>query len=110
MLYLHKKRKIIEGKLMIWLEMIRTQAALGKEATVESELKALSQNALKNPDQSGLTEIIIYKHASVSGYFAICLVWETEHAQAIGSVTGLNVSQTLKNLGLVDHSVWIQRE
>ena len=95
---------------MMWLEMIKVQAAIGKEGPVANELKALNQNNLKNPDCSGLIEVVIYTHASVPGHFAICLVWDTEHPQTAGSLIGLNVSQTLKALGLVDHSVWIEKE
>jgi hypothetical protein len=94
----------------MWLEMIKIQAAIGKEDSASKELKALNQNVLKNPDCSGLIEVVIYTHASVPGQFAICLGWETEHPQTAGSLIGLNVSQTLKALGLVDHSVWIEKE
>jgi hypothetical protein len=95
---------------MMWLEMIKIQAAIGKEGTVSNELKALNQNVVKNPDCSGLTGIIIYNHASVPGHFAICLAWETEYPQSAGSLIGLNLSQTLKALALVDHSVWIEEK
>jgi len=94
----------------MWLEMIKIQAAIGKQGTVSKELKAVNQNALGNPDASGLIKVVICAHASIPGSFVIFLVWETEHPQIAGSLTGLNLSQSLRTFGLVDHSVWFEKE
>jgi hypothetical protein len=110
MLCLKAKRRNADGKRMKWLEMIKIQAALGREGTVANELKALKNNVRKNPDCSGLSELIICNHASIPGYFAICLVWESRNLHTAGSLTGLNVSQSLRAFGLVDHSVWVEKE
>ena len=105
-----KGEKKTRAKLMRWLEMIKIQAAIGEQGTVLKELKALNENVLKNPDCSDLMKIVICAHASIPGNFVICLVWETEYPQTAGSLIGLNVSQSLKAFGLVDHSVWFEKE
>ena len=92
---------------MGWLEIIKIQAAIGKQGIVSEELKALNQNALGDPDCSERIKVVICAHASIPGNFVICLVWETEYPQTAGSLIGLNVSQSLKAFGLVDHSVWV---
>jgi hypothetical protein len=93
---------------MRWLEIIKIQSAIGKESTVKERLQALNQNIPKHPDNLGLVEVTIYHHASVPGFFVIYLKWDTENAQTLGSLVGLNLSQTLKAFGLVDHSVWTE--
>lgn len=95
---------------MKWLETIRVQAASGFETAMEKELKVLTRDLLTKTGGSGLVEALIYNHASVPGHFAICLTWETEDPQITGSLTGLNLSKTLKTFGLVDHSVWVEKE
>jgi hypothetical protein len=95
---------------MKWLETIKVQTATGFETAMEKELKVLMKDLLTKTRGSGLEEAHIYNHASVTGYFAIYLTWKTEVPQTTGSLIGLNLSQAYKAFGLVDHSVWIQRE
>jgi hypothetical protein len=95
---------------MKWLETIKVQTATGFEKVIEKELKVLTRDLLTNPRRSGLQEALIYNHASVLGHFIICLTWETEYPQTKGSLIGLNLLQTLKAFGLVDHSVWIEKQ
>lgn len=93
---------------MKWLEMIKVQASSGQAITTENELIALVSDIQKNPDYPGLLEFVIYCHAMVPGYFSIHLLWNSQHPQTRGSVTALNLAQTLKTCGLVDHSVWME--
>jgi len=93
---------------VIWLETIKVQAADGQESAIENELTELAPDVRKNPDCPGLVEAALYSHASVPGYFAIRLFWDTDCPQIRGSLLGLSLTQTLKAFGLVDHSVWIE--
>jgi hypothetical protein len=95
---------------MKWLETIKVQTATGFETAMEKELKVLMRDLLTKNRGSDLEEAHIYNHASVPGYFAICLTWETEVSQTTGSLIGLNLSQALEAFGLVDHSVWVEKE
>jgi hypothetical protein len=92
-----------ERKIMRWLETIKVQSATGKEETTENELTILVREVRKNTDRQGLREATVSSHASVPGYFALRLFWDTDDLQASGSILGMN-----KVFGLVDHSVWIE--
>ena len=97
-----------ERKIMRWLETIKVQSATGKEETTENELTILVREVRKNTDRQGLREATVSSHASVPGYFALRLFWDTDDLQASGSILGMNLAQSLKVFGLVDHSVWIE--
>jgi hypothetical protein len=91
-----------------WLEMIKVQVSSGQEITTKNELISLVYDIQKNPDYPALVEFVIYCHALVPGYFYIHLLWDSKHPQTRGSFAGLNLTQTLKTFGLVDHSVWME--
>jgi hypothetical protein len=94
--------------VMEWLEMIKVQVSSAQEITARDELMSLVSDIQKNPDYPGLLEFVMYRHALVPGYFSIHLLWDSQHPQTRGSVAALNLAQTLKTFGLVDHSVWIE--
>ena len=89
------------------LEIIKVQAATGLESEAEDNLAALAKDALNSPDSSGLLETALYNHVSIPGCFAMQLAWDTETPNIHGSLLGLRLTQTMKSLGMVDHSVWI---
>ena len=93
---------------MKWLEMIKVQTATGLETKAEDKFAALLKDVLNSPDSSGLTETALYNHASIPGCFAMQLAWDTETPKIHGSLLGLRLTQTMKSLGMVDHSVWIK--
>ena len=93
---------------MKWMETIKVQSATGKEQTSESELNILAHEVQKDPARQGLREATVSSHATVPGYFALRLFWDTDDPQASGSLLGMNLAQSLKVFGLVNHSVWIE--
>lgn len=93
---------------MRWSETIKVQSATGKEETTENELNILAREVQKNPDLQGLRAATVSNHVSVPGYFALRLFWDTDDPQPSGSLLGMNLAQSLKVFGLVDHSVWIE--
>jgi len=93
---------------MRWLETIKVQSATGKEEATENELTILVHEVRKNTDRQGLRAATVSSHASVPGYFALRLFWDTDDLLASGSILGMNLAQSLKVFGLVDHSVWIE--
>jgi hypothetical protein len=99
-----------ERKSMKWLEMIKVQTASGQERGAEEELAAFVREILNDPGSSGLLETVLYQHASVPGCFAVQLTWDREAPGLQGSVLGLRLTQTVKSFGLVNHSVWIEKE
>ena len=93
---------------MRWMETIKVQSATGKEQTAEHKLTVLAGDVKKNNDRQGLREAAVSSHATVYGYFALRLFWETDDPNPSGSVLGISLAQTLKAFGLVDHSVWFE--
>jgi hypothetical protein len=94
---------------MRWFETIKVQSATGKEQVIVDELMALAQEVRKSANSQGLQEAMVFCHASVPGYYALSLLWNTDMPQTRGSMIGLSLTQALKVFGLVDHSVWIEK-
>lgn len=99
-----------EGKGMRWFETIKLQSAVGMESMSEKELHGLAKEVRCGHDSRGLLEVVAYKHASVPGHFGISLLWSSVPPLAQGSPLGMRITRTLKTFGLVDHSVWIEKE
>jgi hypothetical protein len=95
---------------MNWLETIKVQSASGMETITERQLLGLANEVRNGPDHRGSVEAVVYNHASVPGYLAIRLFWSTGPPQLQGSPLGMRITQTLKTFGLVDHSVWIEKD
>ncbi len=93
---------------MRWIETIKVQSATGKEQAIENELNVLAREAQKSLNCQGLREAIVSRHVSVPGNLAIRLLWDTACPQIQGSLLGLSLAQSLRDCGLVDHSVWIE--
>lgn len=93
---------------MRWIETIRLQSAIGKELIAANELEVLVTEVEKNLEWPGLKEAIASTHAIIPGCFSLSLFWDTDRVQAGGSLVGIRISQSLKTLGLVDHSVWTE--
>ncbi|MBW1676829.1 MAG: hypothetical protein JRJ79_09530 [Deltaproteobacteria bacterium] len=93
---------------MRWMETIKIQSATGKEQITVNELIALAQKVQKSANGQVLRDAMVFCHASVPGYFALKLFWNTDTAQTRGSMIGLSLTQALEAFGLVDRSVWIE--
>jgi hypothetical protein len=89
------------------IEIIKVQSATGKEQNAKSELTLLVQEVQDNPERQGLLDAVVSRHATVPGYFALMLFWDTD-PRIEGSLLGISLAQSLKTFGLVDHSVWIE--
>jgi len=55
-----------------------------------------------------LVEIRTYQHAIVETDLSIHIYWESEPGNQHKSPLGLKLSYALKDLGLLNHSVWIE--
>ena len=52
---------------------------------------------------------LIYSHCSAPGGFSLILVWDTTVVPIMGSDTAMLILDGLKPLGLIDHTVMIER-
>ena len=88
---------------MIWMEFIKVQAGRANVAA------KLNDFVLECKQCKGLLDAKVFVHAMVEDC-SLCLLWKTDKAEPQGSSLGLHLSNTLKKYGLVDHSVWVEKE
>ena len=94
---------------MKWLEAMKVQTAIGQEQAVQNSLMSLAEEVRNSSNAAGLQDTKLYQHAMMPGYFVMQLFWDTEIPRIQGSLLGLQLKQTLKTFGLVDHTVWIEQ-
>ena len=99
----YKTETLLEIIQMIWMEFIKVQTA---RSNVAAKLKDF---VLECKQCKGLLDAKVFVHAVVEDC-SLCLLWKTDKAEPSGSSIGLHLSNTLKKYGLVDHSVWVERE
>lgn len=93
--------------MIVWMEMVRLRAPQSQE----NWLPALLVESLKNiTGEPGLVEARVYTSASFQSDLSVMLVWKTDAPQLDGSREGLTISQIFKTYGLVEHSVWIEKD
>jgi hypothetical protein len=92
---------------MVWMEMIRLRATEGQTEAALGLLRYSVNNVVK---ESGLVQIHVYNSASFHGDMALSLVWDTHLPHRHGSRTGLTIGETLNAFGLVEHSIWVEKE
>lgn len=88
---------------MKWMEFIKVQTTTSSVAT---KLLGFIEGCSQCP---GLLDAKVFHNASVEDC-SLCLRWETDKPEPQGSSIGVYVSNSLKQYGLVDHSVWIEQE
>ncbi len=91
--------------IMKWLEVIRLRSA-GKDSRAVDELLL----SIGKFNQSGLVETKTFRHASLDSDLSIHLHWESEQPDRNGSPLGLHLARALKEFGLIDHSIWVEKE
>lgn len=88
---------------MKWMEFIKVQ-------TTKSILVTKLLSLIEGCSQCrGLLEAKAFQHASVDDC-SLCLRWDTDKPELEGSSIGVYLSNSLKQYGLVDHSVWVEQE
>ena len=80
---------------MKWLEVIKLQATADCSTLLDAVV------------QSGLTNMKAYRHAVLKDDFCVILYWDSEQVEKNGSMPGLRLVQSLREFGLIDHSIWI---
>jgi len=90
---------------MKWLEVIKLRSA-GKDSELLKELLL----SIDKFSQSGLVEMKTYHHAALETDLSVHLHWESERPEQNGSSLGHRLTQALKDFGLIDHSIWIEKE
>jgi len=91
---------------MKWLEIIKLRAA----DTSEDLRRELLRSIADTGEGRDSVRITAYRHAALESDLSLHLRWESDRPDEQGSTLGLQLVQSLKELGLVDHSLWIEEE
>ncbi len=91
---------------MKWLEIIELRSADGNREQLEQMLNNLINDlAWETKKQT----TVVYKHVIIDTDFSIHMTHDTMKVDSRGSQLGLRIMTILKEYGLVNHSIWIER-
>jgi hypothetical protein len=107
--WLSKVINIGGGIAMKWVEIItlRSPANINKQF-VDELLKEVGGSDSPTDTPKHLVEIRVYHHSVVETDLSIHIYWESEPGSQNKSPLGLRFSSALRNLGLLNHSVWLE--
>lgn len=89
---------------MRWLEIIELRSAGDLTELIGSELRTLVGDAFRDEWDCNLR---VYRIAGVGTDLRIHLLRDSGRAEQAGSPLGLQLASSLKEFGLVNHSVWL---
>ena len=90
---------------MNWVEIIALRSNGNIQQSVIRELLKLGADG---DERSGLGGMKIYRNAWINTDISVHLHWKSISPELRGSAMGLRLVQTLKEFGLVNHSVWVE--
>jgi hypothetical protein len=95
---------------MKWVEIItlRSPSKINSQF-IDELLKGVGESDSPTDTLKHLLEIKTYYHSLVETDLSIHIFWESEKENQDKTPLGLKLSSALKPLGLLNHSVWIER-
>jgi len=93
---------------MKWVEIIALRSSGKINKQLVDELLERIPDFDSPTDTPHLIEIRIYQHSVVETDFSIHIYWKSEPGHQDKSPLGLRLSSALRNLGLLNHSVWVE--
>jgi hypothetical protein len=95
---------------MKWVEIIslRSPSKINGQF-IDELLKGVGESDSSTDTPKHPVEIKIYHHSVVETDLSIHIFWESEPGSQNKSPLGLGVCLALKPLGLLNHSVWIEK-
>ena len=94
---------------MKWVEIITLRSPSKVNTQFVGELlKDVSESGLPTDTPKQLLEIRMYHHSVVETDLSIHIYWKSEPGSQNKSPLGLRFSSALRNLGLLNHSVWVE--
>jgi hypothetical protein len=91
---------------MRWVEIITLRSL--KNINIQS-VDELLKGVGKSDTPKDLLEIRMYQHSILETDLSIHIYWETKPQHRRESPLGQQFSYALKGLGLLNHSVWVER-
>ena len=93
---------------MKWLEIISLRCPGNIGTQVSELLRELHESGSGIDTTKRLAEIKVYHHSTVETDLSIHIHWESESSGQNKSPLGLRIYSSLRNLGLSNHSVWVE--
>jgi len=90
---------------MKWIEVIQLRSVDSNRELLESQLKKLIDEVNK---ESKIQTIKSYSRVLIDTDFSIHLFHNSKKVENSGSPLGLRLASTLKEFGLVNHTIWIE--
>ena len=92
---------------MKWLEIIELRTVDCNRELLESQLQKLINELNK---EAKLQAAKVYNRILLNTDFSIHLVHESQEIESNGSTLGLHLISSLKQFGLINHSVWAEMQ
>jgi hypothetical protein len=97
------------GLAMKWVEIISLRSPANIDTRFADELlKEVSESDSETDTPKHLVEIRVYHHSVVETDLSVHIYWKSESGSEDKSPLGLRFFYGLKNLGLLNHSVWVE--
>ena len=95
---------------MKWVEIISLRCPANVDIRfVDGLLKEVSESDSPTDSPNHLVEVRAYRHSVVETDLSIHIHWESENKETPRkSALGLRFASALRNLGLLNHSVWAE--
>ena len=94
---------------MKWVEIISLRCPTSVDIrVVDGLLKEVSESDSPTDSPNHLVEIRAYSNFAVETDLSIHIHWESEKESQCKTPLGLRFSSVLRNLGLLNHSVWVE--
>ena len=91
---------------MKWLEIIELRSAGGNTKLLESQMQKLVNEVHEKTENHAAKA---YCRLMIVTDFSIHLFHDSKEVKKSGSPLGLRLASALKEFGLVNHSIWIER-
>lgn len=94
---------------MKWVEIITLRSPTNIHTQfVDELLKEIRESGSPTDTQDHSVEIRVYHHSVVETDASIHIYWNSEPGSPYKSPLGLRFSSSLKQFGLLNHSVWVE--
>jgi len=92
---------------MKWLEIIQLRSSTMNRGSLEQLLATwISEDAKYDAAQT----IKVFKHATVETDYSIHIEYDTDKSICDASELGVKMTTVLKEFGLVNHNIWIEKQ
>ncbi len=90
---------------MKWVEIIELRSVNSNRELLESQMHKLSIEVGKEAKKQAIR---IYRRVMIDTDFSIHLCHDSKRVENSGSQLGLCLASSLKEFGLVNHSIWVE--